>query len=75
MPNDKILTLHEKKPADNPDHVLEKAKGNYESVLIIGYNEDGELDVRSSLNVSHEKAVWMIETFKHKLVGGEYFES
>ncbi len=62
------------RPADNPDTVLEKAKGELESVLIIGYDKEGCLDVRASLNIDHSDILWMIERFKQKLICGDYSE-
>ena len=39
------------RPADDADHVLEAAKGNYEEVLILGYSREG--GVRSKINNQH----------------------
>ena len=55
------------------DEVLEKAKGNYERVLIIGYDDLEKLDVRASSNVGDHEALFMIEQFKAVLMS-EYEE-
>lgn len=60
--------------ANNPDVVLKGAIGEYESVFIIGYKPDGSFDARASLNLNHEKILFLIEYFKHKLLSGDYFE-
>ena len=59
-------------PATNPDVVLEKAVGEYESVLIIGYDKDGVLDARASLNQDAKSILFMLEQFKNKLLNGDY---
>lgn len=32
------------------DEVLENAKGNFQSLLVIGFKQDGEFDLASTLN-------------------------
>ena len=61
-----------KDAAKNPDNVLEQAMGHYESVFVIGYDVDGELDVRSTLNLEPEEIIFMLERFKYKLFNGDY---
>lgn len=61
--------------AANPDVVLKEAIGEYDSVMILGYKPDGSFDARASLNLNHEKILFLIEYFKHKLLSGDYFES
>ena len=58
--------------AENPNAVLEQAIGELESVLVIGYNNDGELDARASLNLSREKILWMMRSFEMQLLNCEY---
>jgi len=54
--------------AYRPDDVLEQAKGEFQNLVIIGWNHDGELDVRASTNTSREETLWLIETFKRDLL-------
>ncbi|WP_033931788.1 hypothetical protein [Vibrio cholerae] len=54
--------------AIDPDNVLEIAKGNYESVIVLGYDKDGYLDGRASTNLTRENILWLLEQFKHKYV-------
>lgn len=56
------------------DEVLKKAKGCYSDALIIGYDKDGALDVRSSSCLDHKDCLFLIELFKHKLLTGDYYE-
>ena len=60
--------------AENPDNVLEQAKGQYQDVFILGYDADGDIDARSSLGFSKAEILFLIESFKHRLMSGEYDE-
>lgn len=55
-----------------PNEVLEEAKDNFKEILILGYDIDGYLDTRSSSNLSHSDVAWLIDTFKHKLLNGDF---
>ena len=65
--------IHLSKTAANPDTVLEKALGQLESVLVIGYDKNGHLDVRASTNLQHKDILWLIELFKTKMLNGDYY--
>lgn len=58
--------------AENPDLVLEQAIGEYESVIILGYDKNGELDARASLDLHGKDCNWIIDVFKNKLLNGDY---
>lgn len=60
------------RPADDADHVIENAKGQYKSVFIIGYDHDDTIQVRASTDLSEAELLWMIQLFKHKLFNGDY---
>ena len=68
----KITKLYTKDAATNPDNVLEQAVGAYESVIIIGYDKDGNFNARASTNIKSSDILWMLETFKMKLLRGDY---
>lgn len=59
-------------PAMSADPVLEKALGQYQSVIVIGYDNDGDLQAAASLNLRGHEILWMIESFKTRLLNGEY---
>ena len=62
-------------PADaakNPDNVLELASGVYETVLILGFDKDGDIDCRASTNLTDRDALWLIEKFKSNMLSGVY---
>lgn len=61
--------------ADNPDHVLEQAMGNFGAVLIIGYDKSGELDVRSDTGIDKADALWLLKHVEWKLLNGDYDET
>ena len=68
-----VVELHPKSPADNPDVVLEQAKGVYSDVLIIGYTKEDMLEIRSS-NLTYENILWLISTLQHRMLSGEFSE-
>lgn len=69
-----VVKLYSKDAASNPDNVLEQAVGNYKSVLVLGWDAKGILDVRASTNIDHKEILWLLEVFKSKLVHGDYSE-
>ena len=54
------------------DDVLEKAKDNYGSVIVIGWDKEGFLDVRSTNNLDQKDCLWLVKMFSHKLLSGDY---
>lgn len=54
------------------DTVLDKSKGNYKSVLIIGWDNDGVLDVRSTNDLDQKDCLYLSQLFSHKLLNGDY---
>lgn len=68
-----IVKFYPADAAKNPDAVLEQAVGVYESVLVLGYDKDGNFDFRASLNLKDGGDVlWLIESFKTKLMNGDF---
>ncbi|MGZ4968052.1 MAG: hypothetical protein ACXV8O_01435 [Methylobacter sp.] len=67
-----IIQLHPEEPALNPDTVLEKAIGDFDSVVVIGRNKDGSIGARASLNIGQAEIHWMLSVFQHKLLNGDY---
>jgi|GEM_PF-1789346 len=61
--------------AKDPDNVLAQAMGRYKSVLIIGWDNDGDFDARATLDLKDGcGALWLVELFKFKLLNGEFGE-
>lgn len=69
-----IIKFYPKDAAENPDNVLEQAIGAYESLLILGFDHEGNLDPRASTNIDIGEILIMIEKFKVKLLNGDYGE-
>ena len=67
-----VITFPVKNAAINPDVVLDKAKGEYESLCIVGWNHDGKIDLRASLNLNHVQLNWLLGVIQHKLQNGDY---
>lgn len=70
----KVIKFHPDVPADNPDNVLEGAKGEYTAVVLFGYTHDGGMETRGSTNLTLEETLWIIKSFEHKLLNGDYSE-
>lgn len=69
---DNVVKFYSLRAALSPDVVLEQSAGVYEEVLVIGYNKDGELDVRASLNFDMKSIFFALEAFKHQVLSGEF---
>ena len=69
-----VISLITKDAAKDPNVVLEGAKDDYNSVLVIGWDKEDNLSIRSTLGLNASECLWLIEVFKHKLVAGDYDE-
>jgi hypothetical protein len=67
-----VVKFYPKGAAKNPDNVLEQAVGVYNEVFIIGYDKDGQLDVRASTNFKVRDVFFALEAFRFKVLNGEY---
>lgn len=73
MSKDNIIKFYPKNAAENPDNVLEQAIGEFDSVVIMGMNKDGEFESRGSLNVSLAEANLYADNLKYSLLGSFSF--
>jgi hypothetical protein len=64
---DKVTKFRPKDAAKDPDVVLEEAVGTYESVLTIGWDKNGDFDMRASLNIDAKDVLWLLESARHFL--------
>ena len=69
-----VIKFYPKDAAKNPDAVLEQAVGIYDQVFVIGYNKDGELDVRGTSNFTMKELFFALDAFKFMVLNGEYGE-
>lgn len=70
----KVVDIKQNRKSDNPDVVLDRAIGQFSEVFILGYDENGILDARSSTNWDTKSILFAIECFKAKLLNGDYSE-
>jgi hypothetical protein len=69
----KVVKFYPKDAAKNADNVLEQAMGQYDKVLVIGWDTDGNFDARATLGFKDgAECLWLVEVFKHKLMSGEF---
>jgi len=52
------------RPAEDPDEVLTAAMGQYEQVLILGWNKQGNMDVRATLGLEAAECVYLMKLFE-----------
>ena len=52
--------------------MLLHAKNNYTSVLVIGWDKEGHLDIRSTNNLDQKDCLYLSQMFTHKLLSGDY---
>jgi hypothetical protein len=70
-----VTKLYPANAAENPDNILHHSLGLFKDVLVIGYDEDGEMVATCSRGlVDGGDMLWMIEKFKHNLLAGDYEE-
>lgn len=67
-----VVKFYPKNAAQNPDAVLEQAVGVYDQVFVIGYDKDGSFDARASLNFPMRDIFFALDTFKFKVLNGDY---
>lgn len=68
-----VVKFYAKDAAKDPDAVLEQAIGQFDAVLILGWDKDDNLDARASLNLKDASDVlWLLERFKFNLLNGDY---
>ena len=68
-----IVKFYPKGAAKDADAVLEQAVGQYSEVLVLGWDKNGYLDVRATFGLKDGgDLLWLIETFKLKLLNGDY---
>ena len=59
-----------KEGIDNPDEILEAAKGKLKEVLILAFDENDLVYI--SGNVESAKGVFLSEIYKHALLNGDF---
>ena len=68
-----VVKMYPANSAEKADNVIEQAIGKFGQVLIIGWDNDGNLDARATVGLSDGgDMLWLIESFKTKLMNGDY---
>lgn len=72
-------TVHNIFPANDFKVVLDNASEELECGIVIGYDKDGKLTVYGGGLIDGKEPMakdwlWLIETFKTKLVSGDYHD-
>lgn len=68
-----VVKFYPSNAAKDANNVLEQAIDVYDQVLIIGYDKYGNFDARATLGLKDGGDVlWLMETFKHKLMSGDF---
>ena len=70
-----VVKFYPADAAKDADNVLEQAMGQFGDVLILGWDKDGEFDVRATLGLKDGGDIlWLVEVFKAKLMAGDFGE-
>lgn len=73
MTDKKVVGINEEAEAAvkalDPDDVLESAKGQYSSVVIMGYDKDDMFTLRASANIRKVDINWMLDRAKVLIIG------
>lgn len=62
--SDNVVKIYPENAAKNADNVIEQSIGCFESILMIGYDKDGGLEVRASTNIDRANLLWLVEQAK-----------
>ena len=68
----KVVKFYPADAAKKPDNVLELAIGEFDEVFIIGYDKDGNMDVRANTQFKIRDILYCLDAFKFKLFNGDY---
>ena len=65
----KVVNIHDCEEFITPDKLLEECKGKLTEAIVLGYNKEGGLFIRSSNNMTRKDAVWILEKAKIDALG------
>ena len=74
--NINIVQFKKKESKDllSPNNLLDSAKSiEWDSVLVVGYSKDGGLDAFSTNDLTHERIVFLLRYFEHRILSGDYW--
>lgn len=72
MKKAKVIKLYGRDSGKNPDAVLDQCVGEFNEVLIIGWDKADILEARSTTSLKKSDILFLIDTFKRDLLSGRY---
>jgi len=67
-----VVKFYPKDAAKSPDTVLEQARGQYNNLLIIGWDKKNIFSAHSDLGLDAGDLILLVEFFKQKLLNGDF---
>jgi hypothetical protein len=64
----KVVNLFQKNAADDPDHVLEQAKGQFKQVVVLGLDFDDRFNAMSDNVMTIAECNWLADMLKKRLL-------
>ncbi len=65
-----VVKLYPANAAKDPDAVLEQAIGQFKDVIVVGFDENGDIDLRASLGLDERDVIWLFELAKAQMLIG-----
>jgi len=62
------MTIHTLHPDKDPNVILERCKGMYTALLVIGWSKENEMLIDATENLPAQDALWLVEQFKMMLL-------
>ena len=59
-----VINLSDKEVRRTPDETLASANGEYKDLVIIGWDNDGDLSIHSNTGMLRKDVLWLIEQVK-----------
>jgi len=70
---DNVVDLFSDDEEITVDEVLEMSKGMFDSVIIIGYNTEGQVAVSTSPGLTSKDSLWLVEALKAVIMKGDIY--
>ncbi len=65
-----VVKFYPAEAAKSPDAVLEQSVGQYSEVIVVGFDADGNVDLRASLGLDERDVIWLFELAKAQMLMG-----
>jgi hypothetical protein len=75
MMSDNVVDLYTKDPIVSSDELIETSKGVYDEVMMVGWNKDGQMEIRLTSGMQDGGTIlWLLENLKLRLLTGEFMQ-